>query len=118
VHIKLEPLRVVLQLEKSVVKIGTRTQAVARVTNVGATKIGNVTALLQTQSHLVVVPGGSQALGTLSPGATVRVAWTVCATAASTYVVTAKASGTTPASAVLDYARAALQASGSSRTRC
>jgi hypothetical protein len=118
VDIRLEPLRVTLHIAKSLLKVGARTQAVVRANNDGGTRIVGVTALLMAQSQLVTIPIGSQSLGTLAPGATKLASWTVCATAVSTYTITAKVSGLASSGAVVDYDQATLRVSGSSRSRC
>jgi hypothetical protein len=117
VTIEVEPLRVSLYTSTSHLRTGNTTTATVQIKNDGMTEIRGVTTLLFPQTHLEIVPSRSQSVGTLAPGATKRATWTLCATAAATYLITARASGTA-AVGVVDYDRTLIQWIGTSRRGC
>ena len=90
--VRIDPLRVSLDLGTSRTQVGTKVAATVAVRNVGKQAV-QVSVRIEPLSQLTRIPSTSQLLGRIAPGGTRSARWALCASAAGTYRIVADARG-------------------------
>jgi hypothetical protein len=88
-------------LSTSSVTAGKKIRATESVKNVGTDTLHNVSAVIESEVNLVVLPSAVQNLGMLRARQMVTVNWTLCSPISGTYLVVAQANGVDPGGAQL-----------------
>ena len=90
--VRVQPLEITLDLSSATARVGDTVRAGATVTNVGPTRVSNVTIELRLDATGLGVRGGLTTLiARLQPGRSTTVSWNLCARQAGSYLILARA---------------------------